>query len=87
MQIQKMKSGSVISLVFWFIVISNILFFVYLSFNPTVYRCTEWTIVKEIVELNGRDAVIKLGNGNLKTVNQARLKVGQKYCAASEVVK
>lgn len=45
-------------------------------------KCISSSKVIDILELKHRDAVIKLENGELKTVNQATLKQGDMYCLA-----
>lgn len=42
--------------------------------------CVEQTTVKEILELDYRDGVILLSNGETRRVNQATLKPGDSFC-------
>ena len=46
--------------------------------NPVV--CKKTSTVVEILELRHRDAVIRLADGTVKTVNQATLKPGDSTC-------
>lgn len=48
--------------------------------KATAPKCVETAIVQEILELQYRDGVIRLSNGDIKTVNQATLKVGSDIC-------
>lgn len=62
--------------------------FVYAFFHDYRYEsvCINETTVIDIVELKGRDADILLSNGDIVSVNQAWLKVGDKQCLEYEFV-